>query len=372
MTADRLVLHCRYQLDAHEPRFVPEDRFDFRESASGNFLVPFGCHIARGNHYDRKPRSLDDGAPGSRATERVEYRDPCDSHPDGKGISLMNVRRAVITAAAPQQHTLPLQQLVDQQGSPKTALQLIVEEVSQAGVDEICVIIQPGDEDEYRRAAGETAERLLFVEQREPRGYGHALLLAREFVGQAPFLHVVGDHVFLTTNERRCAQQLVDVASQSACSVSAVQATRETKLPYFGAVAGQLVRGRTDLYEVSNVLEKPTPTQAEQELITAGLRAGYYLCFFGMHVLTPTVMQILADQLADPQQQRVSLSTALAVLAQRERYLALQLHGTRYDIGMKYGLLMAQLALALSGRDRDQILTELVELTATGSVTGNR
>ena len=284
----------------------------------------------------------------------------------------MNVRRAVITAAAPQQHTLPLQQLVDQQGSSKTALQLIVEEVIHAGVEEICVIIQPGDEDEYRRAAGETAERLLFVEQTEARGYGHALLLARDFVGEAPFLHLVGDHVYLSTAERRCAQQLIDVAVKHACSVSAVQATRETKLPYFGAVGGQLVQGRTDLYQVTNVLEKPTPTQAEQELITAGLRAGYYLCFFGMHVLTHTVMQILADQLHSQTQPRVNLSTALAALAQREKYLALELNGTRFDIGTKYGLLLAQLALALAGRDRDQILTELIELTATGAVSRNR
>src|SRR5690606_7997655 len=107
-------------------------------------------------------------------------------------VLLMNVRRAVITAAAPQQHTLPLQQLVDQQGSPKTALQLIVEEIVHAGVEEICVVIQPGDEEEYRRAAGDSAQRLLFVEQRQPRGYAHALLMARDFVGSAPFLHLVG------------------------------------------------------------------------------------------------------------------------------------------------------------------------------------
>ena len=284
----------------------------------------------------------------------------------------MKVLRAVITAAAPQQHTLPLQQLVDQQGAPKTALQLTVEEIVAAGVDEICVVIQPGDEEEYRRAAGETSERLLFVEQSEPRGYGHALLMARDFVGSSPFLHLVADHLYLSTAQRRCAQQLMDVASQYSCCVSAVQATRETKLAYFGAVGGQLLRGRTDLYEVNRVLEKPTPTQAEQQLITAGLRAGYYLCFFGMHVLSPAVLNILGDLLSAPGAPRATLSNALALLAQREKYLALELQGHRYDIGMKYGLLMAQLALALSGKDRDQILTELVELTATGTVSPTR
>ena len=64
-------------------------------------------------------------------------------------------------------------------------------------------------------------------------------------------------------------------------------------LPRFGAVAGRRVAGRSDLYRVDTVIEKPTPTEAEQRLLVPGLRAGYYLCFFGMHVLTPRVMEIL-------------------------------------------------------------------------------
>jgi len=60
----------------------------------------------------------------------------------------------------------------------------------------------------------------------------------------------------------------------------------------------------------------------------------------------------------------VHLSDALARIAERERYLACELQGRRYDIGVKYGLLTAQLALALSGQDRDKVLTDLVELLA--------
>jgi UTP--glucose-1-phosphate uridylyltransferase len=284
----------------------------------------------------------------------------------------MKVRRALITAAGAGQHTLPLQQLVDRSGTAKTALQLIVEEVLGAGVEEIGVIIQPGDEEEYRRAAGGEVSRLVFIEQREPLGYGYALLQARDFIGNDPFLHLVGDHIYLSKNNRCCAQQLIDAAKVHSCSVSAVQETRETKLSYFGTVGGHLVQGHTDLYEISKVVEKPTPTLAEQELIIAGLRAGYYLCFMGMHVLTPTLMQILDAMIRESGPQNVHPSSALAVLAQRERYLALALDGTRYNLGMKYGLLMAQLALALSGSDRELILTELVELLATGSISPSR
>src|SRR5262249_1724299 len=157
---------------------------------------------------------------------------------------------------------------------------------------------------------------------------------------------------------------LVEVALAENCAVSAVQATHESKLPYYGAVGGHLVPGRKGLYEVSQVLEKPTPTEAEQTLIVPGLRAGHYLCFFGMHVLTPGVMGLLNDELSLPNGGTVTLSRALSKLSTRERCLASALQGRRYDIGVKYGLLTAQIALALDGNDRDEVLTGLVDLLA--------
>jgi UTP--glucose-1-phosphate uridylyltransferase len=152
-----------------------------------------------------------------------------------------------------------------------------------------------------------------------------------------------------------CAARVVEVAQAEACSVSAVQATRESQLAHYGTVGGQRVPGRADLYRIDTVLEKPTPTEAEQRAIVPGLRAGHYLCFFGMHVLTPTIMEILGKG-------NVTLSDALAELAAREQYLALEVEGRRYDLGVKYGLLVAQMALALGGRDRNEVLAQLLDL----------
>jgi UTP--glucose-1-phosphate uridylyltransferase len=270
----------------------------------------------------------------------------------------MRIRRAVITAAGRNQRNLPLQTLVDRDGAEKPVLRILVEEVVGARIEEIAVVVQPGDETAYARVVGEHAGRLRFVPQVEPRGYGHAVHCAREFVGDEPFLHLVGDHLYVTGGEQGCARRLVDLAEAEACSVSAVQATRETLLAHFGAVGGQPVAGREDLYRIDTVLEKPTPTEAEQRLVVPGLRAGHYLCFFGMHVLTPAVMEILGSSPA-------SLSAALAELARREKYLALRETDRRYDLGERYGLLTAQLALALAGRDRAEVLARLVELLAT-------
>jgi len=276
----------------------------------------------------------------------------------------VQIQRAVITAAGQSQRTLPLQTLVDRDGTPKTALRILIEEILSAGIQEICVVISPGDQAAYGAAAGPQAGRLQYVEQKESRGYGHAVLCARGFIDEQPFLLLVGDHLYVSGSAKRCAQQLVETAVAEQCAVSAVQATHESKLPYYGTVGGHLVAGRKGLYEISEVVEKPTPTEAEQRLIVPGLRAGNYLCFFGMHVLTPLVMELIEDELAQLSASRVNLSGALAKLARRERYLACELTGRRYDIGLKYGLLTAQLALALAGQDREEVLSGLVELLA--------
>lgn len=277
----------------------------------------------------------------------------------------MDIKKAIITAAGKSQRTLPLQSLVDRDGVTKTALQIIIEEILQSGIDEICVIVCPGDQAAYTTAAGPHAKRLQFIEQTNPLGYGHAVFCGREFTGKAPFLLLVGDHLYLSGAQKRCAQQLVETASAENCSVSAVQATHESKLPFYGAIGGRLVTGRKGLFEIAEVVEKPTPTEAEQRLIVPGLRAGHYLCFFGMHVLTPLVMDLLAEDVTRVGAQGgVHLSNALSKLAGRERYLASELQGRRHDIGAKYGLLTAQLALALDGQDRDEVLTGLVELLA--------
>lgn len=278
----------------------------------------------------------------------------------------MDIRTAVITAAGKSQRHLPLQTLVDRDGLTKSALQILLEEIQAAGIEHVAVVVCPGDEPAYASAAGRYAGRLTFVLQSEPRGYGHAVWCARQFTGQRPFLLLVGDHLYVSSDAGlRCAQQLTEVAMAMDCAVSAVQATHESKLPYYGAVGGRLITGRPGFYEVHEVLEKPTPTEAEQRLIVPGLRAGHYLCYFGLHVLTPAVMEILGRMLDAPASAGVQLSAALHQLARRERYVAAELGGRRYDIGAQYGLLTAQLALSLAGRDRAEVLSQLVELLAT-------
>jgi UTP--glucose-1-phosphate uridylyltransferase len=305
----------------------------------------------------------------------------------------VDIKKAVITAAGRGLRTFPaanpvqkaLLPLVDRDGLTKPVLQIIAEEAIESGIDEVCVVCAPGEEALYRalfddlRAnlaaspAGESwaqaqaarIERLVkhlhFAEQPEPLGYGHAVYCARDFAKDDPVLLLLGDHVYVSGATGRCAAQLLARARTEGCTVSAVQATREHLVGRYGTVRGRR-EPAPGLYQVEHIIEKPALSQAELELQTPGLRAGYYLCLLGMHVLTPGAFAELEAHLAGAAPEGgYQLTNALDALAQNERVLALEADGRRYDIGQRFGLLQAQVAIALSGGDRDEMLTTLLE-----------
>jgi UTP--glucose-1-phosphate uridylyltransferase len=273
----------------------------------------------------------------------------------------MKVKKAVITAAAPDQRKLPIQTIRDMFGEERSVLEMMVDEIVRAGVEEVCIVVYPGDENTYRQVLNQHTDRVNFVHQDKPLGYGHALYSASTFTGKDPFLHLVGDHLYVRRSEKDIARHLVETAEEKSCSISAVQSTREALITQFGTVGGSRIQGRDDIYLIDSVVEKPTPTIAEQQLLVPGLRGGHYLCFFGMHVLTSTIMQILGRNISKNKKGKVGLSEALNELASKEQYLALEKTDFRFNMGTRYGLMKAQLAIALNGEDRDRVMSELLE-----------
>jgi UTP--glucose-1-phosphate uridylyltransferase len=277
----------------------------------------------------------------------------------------MIIDKAVITAAGNKQKNLPLQTLIDRDGMEKSVLQIIIEECIRANISEIGIVIDPENEQAYSKVVSEHKNRIRFIPQINPQGYGHAIFCAKDFVKDESFLHLVGDHLYVSRTEKGCAQHLVEVAKAEDCTISAVHATRETQLRFYGAVGGRREAGKKNLYRIEMVMEKPTPTVAEQFLTVPGMRSSHYLCFFGMHVLTPTIMDILHELLhEDNKEKKITLSDALIVLARKEKYLALEKNDWRYDVGVKYGFLMAQLAISLSGDEKELVLANILELLA--------
>lgn len=318
----------------------------------------------------------------------------------------MQISKAVITAAGRGARQYPASDtvqkamlpIVDRDGLTKPVLQIIAEEAIESGIEEICVVAAPGDEAVYRSHfrnyavnlqsafkgvewAERQAHRLVDLEQRlrfavqpEPLGYGHAVWCARDFVAGSPFLLLLGDHLYLSAEQRQCARQVIDLATEENCAVSAVQATREHLIHQYGTLTGRRLAQRSDVYTIEEIIEKPNPTLAELRLAVAGLRAGHYLCFFGIHVLTPAVFELLDRLVRDEFRElgQIQLTTALNALARREKYLALETRGSRFNLGIKFGVVEAQIALGMAGVDREQILAVLVESLTRLEQNANR
>ncbi|MDO8545623.1 MAG: UTP--glucose-1-phosphate uridylyltransferase [Opitutaceae bacterium] len=277
------------------------------------------------------------------------------------------IRKALITAAGPQQRRLPLQSLTDRDGATKPALAIILDEMFAAGIESVGLVLAPGDRPAYESVLAPFADRLVFLEQSSPNGYGHAVLCGREFVGTESFLLQVSDHLYVSRVEKSCTQQLLDLSATEGCAISAVQATHESQLRFYGTVSGTLMPGHAGIYQVDRVIEKPTPTVAEQQCVVPGLRSGHYLCFFGMHVLTRKVFALLADAAAAVPAEKLGLTPALNQLAAREKYLAVEIAGRRADLEAPFGLLRAQISLGLHGAAREEVLALLTEELALDS-----
>jgi UTP--glucose-1-phosphate uridylyltransferase len=158
------------------------------------------------------------------------------------------------------------------------------------------------------------------------------------------------------------------LASREGCAVSAVNPTIEHQVSRYGTLTGKHIPNQAGVYQIENIIEKPSLSVAELQLQTPGLRAGYYLCFFGMHVLTPAIFGLLDDAIKTGST-NILLTPSLQALATQEKYLALEVKGNRYDLSRRHGLLRAQIALGLAGDAHDETLTTMVELLAEANAS---
>jgi UTP--glucose-1-phosphate uridylyltransferase len=310
------------------------------------------------------------------------------------------VRKAVITAAgrgtrqypastAVQKEMFPL---VDRDGLTKPVIQIIGEEAIDSGIEQICIVTQPGEEQQYRdyfrrmtdlevrqfrgkdwailesEKLGAFGERTSFVEQHTPEGFGHAVYQARQWVGDEPFLLLLGDHIYVSDVKDRCARQLVRVYEQYMLdSVTGVQPTLERLLHMFGVVRGGPIEPNKGIYKAELIVEKPTIERAREELATPGLPAGNYLAHFGMHVFSPRIFDSIEYLIKNNIREKgeIQLTAAQEHLRQQtDKYWCVVAQGQRYDTGIPYGLMETQLALALNGIHRTEICEAIARILA--------
>jgi UTP--glucose-1-phosphate uridylyltransferase len=313
---------------------------------------------------------------------------------------MAKVRKAVITAAgrgtrqypastAVQKEMFPL---VDRDGLTKPVIQIIGEEAIDSGIEQICIITQPGEEKVYRdyfrrldnemvkafrgkdwailesEKLGAFGERLSFAEQSSPEGFGHAVYQAKKFVGDEPFLLLLGDHIYISDIKDRCARQLIRVYEQYLLdAVTGVQPTMERQLHLFGVIRGAPIEPARGIYKSELIIEKPSAEVAREKLVTPGQPAGNYLAHFGMHVFSPRIFDSLEYLIKNNLREKgeFQLTAAQEHLRQNcEKYWCVVSQGQRYDTGIPYGLMETQLALALNGVHRTDICEAIARILA--------
>ena len=290
----------------------------------------------------------------------------------------MKVKKAVILAAGLGTRMLPATKSVPKELFPivdKPALQYLVEEIKASGIEDILIIISRGKtliedhfdyapelEDRLRQggAAKEAALKqvrdiaelanIVYTRQKVMLGTGHALLLAKDFVGNEPFAVLYGDDVIM--NDRHpVVGQLVDVYEKYSKSVVGVQEVPEELVMKYCTLDVTKVEDR--LYDVSDMIEKPK----KEEIIS---------CFsvLGRIILTPDVFDYL-DKTPYAANGELQLTDTMKLMSQDGNMMALDFEGTRYDMGNKLGVMKAQVETALKhpeiGEDFREYLKEIAK-----------
>lgn len=274
---------------------------------------------------------------------------------------MITIRKGIITAAGRGTRLLPatrtvqkeLFPLMDSDGKVKPLVQLLVEELLASGLEEICIIANTANAEPMRRHfAGDDAlaPRVTVVVQETQDGFGHAVFQARDWAAGEPVLLTLGDHLYLSHTDTRCARQVLDTFAVQGASVTSVMRAPEASLFHYGILAGRPVANTEPLvYEIAAMAEKPTVEFARAHLKTPGLPDGDYLAHFGIHAFTPAIFDCLAHLIDHNQRERgeFQLTSAQVLLQERERYLLCEVAGERLDMGNPEGLMETQIALAL-------------------------
>lgn len=283
-------------------------------------------------------------------------------------MSAPQVRKAVVPVAGlgtrlfPASHAVKkeLFPVVGPDGIARALLHYHLLDLDAAGFEEICIIVQPGEEetirayiqgpgDAYLRRLEKTpdlhaealkmrelAPRIRFAVQHEQEGYGHAVYQAREFTAGGPFLLCLGDHLFRGAPVPPSAELAAAWERSGGRSVSAVNKITADQLKGYGTIAGTRVFGNPRLIDISLIIEKPDAETARRSLRVDGLGEDEFLGWFGMHLLAPSIFDVLGEMIRDDirDKNEFQLTRAQEIQRRRDGYLALEMTGARrFDFG---------------------------------------
>lgn len=285
----------------------------------------------------------------------------------------MRIKKAIIPAAGFGTRFLPATKAQPKEMLPivdKPAIQFIVEEAIESGIEEIIIVTGKGKrsiEDHFDFAPdleqlllkkGETdllnkvrysnnLADIHYIRQKEPKGLGHAIWCARHFIGDEPFAVLLGDDI--VQSKTPCIKQLISVYENTRSSVIGVQAVPDEETNRYGIVDPMSKESRQ--YQIKNLIEKPSPGTSPSNL-----------AIMGRYMLTPEIFSFLAKQEIGAGGE-IQLTDALQKLNKVQSIYAYEFEGKRYDVGEKLGFVKTTIEFALQHEDlQDDLIHYLEEL----------
>lgn len=269
----------------------------------------------------------------------------------------MKVKKAVFPVAGLGTRFLPATKSSPKEMLPlidKPLVQYVVEEAVASGIEQILFVTGRGKraledhfdiafeleahlydkgKDEELSRIREIAEMvdIFYVRQKEAKGLGHAILCAKDFIGNEPFAVLLGDDII--DSERPCLGQLLEVFNKYRGPVLALEKVPMENISSYGCVKANHISGQ--IYEVTDMVEKPKREEAPSDL-----------AIIGRYVLTPDIFPILQKQ-TPGKGGEIQLTDAILTLSREEAIYGCQFEGIRHDCGDKLGFLKATVDMAL-------------------------
>jgi UTP-glucose-1-phosphate uridylyltransferase/mevalonate kinase len=275
------------------------------------------------------------------------------------------VRKAVIPAAGFGTRLFPASKaikkelfpVIDSNGMAKPVIMMIVEEAINAGIEEVCIIIQKADYElfesffcspptieNYNKLSNEDKKmsdyileighHINFVTQNIQDGFGHAVYCARDWIKNEPFILMLGDHLYASHTDISCTRQLLDVYEKADESVVGLKVTSGAELHSAGCVTG-IWKEQDTVLSIHEFSEKPNLEYARNHLFVDGMISDHFLTVFGTYVLKPSIFDYLEDQITHNIREKgeFQLTSCLDRLCREEGVTGYVINGRTFDIG---------------------------------------
>ncbi|WP_040952367.1 UTP--glucose-1-phosphate uridylyltransferase GalU [Gorillibacterium massiliense] len=280
----------------------------------------------------------------------------------------MKIRKAIIPAAGLGTRFLPATKAMPKEMLPivdKPTIQYIVEEAVASGIEDIIIVTGKGKRaiEDHFDMSFELEQNLLtkgklelldevqkstdmanihYIRQKEPKGLGHAIWCARNFIGNEPFAVLLGDDI--VQSQTPCLGQMMNFYNQYNSSIIGIKPVLKNQVQRYGIIDGIPISD--NLHKINSLVEKPRVEDAPSNF-----------AIMGRYILTPEIFEILSKQEVGAGAE-IQLTDAIVKLLDTQMVYGYEFEGIRYDVGEKLGFIKTTLDFAL---DRAELRNELLD-----------